>query len=89
MIENDISSEMRGMLLVTCGNSLLPFLWLLILEEDVWIDTKSLVIFDTLLFFLIRMLIFQHTHQFIKPQIGGSQTTEPSCRTCPREITCL
>lgn len=51
MIENDISSEMRGMLLVTCGNSLLPFLWLLILEEDVWIDTKSLVIFDTLLFF--------------------------------------
>lgn len=32
------------------------------------------------------MLILQCTHQFIKPQVSGSQTTEPSCRTHPREI---
>lgn len=37
--------------LVTCGNSLLPFLWLLILEEDAWIHTKFLLIFDALFFF--------------------------------------
>lgn len=30
------------------------------------------------------MLILQCTQQFIKPQVSGSQTTEPSCRTHPR-----
>lgn len=45
MIGKGVYSDMHSYFSYQSGNSLFPFLWLLMLEEDVQIATKSLLVF--------------------------------------------